>query len=233
MNDVFDKIGRLIRDPAMQIDTTGFIFGLLVSAVVGLIVSLLYQFFYEDRATGSQVHRCFPLMAPSITALFIAIQFSLPLSLGLLGALSIVRFRTPVKEPEEVGFIMLLIATSVVCATFQFLLLGVLLLVGTLVLMAQRYLPVLGGSRRRDGMLLLTIAGEDDAATRDRLLALLQSRLQRGTLQSVSYVEGQTTIHYSFNGLQPSHLNGLQESVSAIVPVQRMNIFFNRQGALI
>src|SRR5688572_21482633 len=127
MNEVFDKIGRLIRDPGMQIDTTGFVFGLLISACVGLIVSLLYQHFYEDRATGSQVHRCFPLMAPSITALFIAIQFSLPLSLGLLGALSIVRFRTPVKEPEEVGFIMLLIATSVVCATFQFLLLVVLL----------------------------------------------------------------------------------------------------------
>ncbi len=37
-------------------------------------------------------------MGLSITAIFICIQFSLPLSLGLLGALSIVRFRTPVKE---------------------------------------------------------------------------------------------------------------------------------------
>lgn len=233
MNEIFDKIGRLIRDPGMQVDTTGFIFGLLVSATVGLIVSLLYQHFYEDRATGSQVHRCFPLMAPSITALFIAIQFSLPLSLGLLGALSIVRFRTPVKEPEEVGFIMLLIATSVVCATFQFLLLGVLLAVAMGVLTAQRYLPALAGSKRRDGMLLLTIHGDNAATSRDQLLDLLQTRLQRGSLQSVSYADGLTTIHYSFNGLQASNLSGLQESVNAIVPVQRLNIFFNRQGATI
>ena len=233
MNEVFDKIGRLIRDPGMQIDTTGFIFGLIISAGVGLIVSLLYQHFYEDRATGSQVHRCFPLMAPSITALFIAIQFSLPLSLGLLGALSIVRFRTPVKEPEEVGFIMLLIATSVVCATFQFLLLVVLLAIGTAVLAAQRYLPALAGSKRRDGMLLLTINGEHASGSRDKLLEVLQSRLQRGSLQSVSYADGLTTIHYSFNGMQASNLSGLQETLNAITPVQRMNIFFNRQGAII
>ena len=34
------------------------------------------------------------------------------MSLGLLGALSIVRFRTPIKEPEEIGFLMVVIATS-------------------------------------------------------------------------------------------------------------------------
>ena len=125
--EILEKIGRLVKDPAVQIDLWGFIFALGVSALVGVAVSALYQIFYENRATGAQVHRSFLLMAPSITALFIAIQFSLPLSLGLLGALSVVRFRTPIKEPEEVGFIMLLIAGSVVCATFQFKLLFVLL----------------------------------------------------------------------------------------------------------
>jgi hypothetical protein len=39
--------------------------------------------------------------------------------LGLLGALSIVRFRTPIKEPEEIGFILLLIAFALSIATFN------------------------------------------------------------------------------------------------------------------
>ena len=68
--------------------------------------------FYGRRATGSEIHRAFPLIAIAVTAIFICIQFSLPLSLGLLGALSIVRFRTPIKEPEEIGFLMVVIATS-------------------------------------------------------------------------------------------------------------------------
>ena len=91
--DILEKIGRLVRDPGVQVDLWGFMFALGLSALVGVIISALYQMFYENRATGAQVHRSFLLMAPSITALFIAIQFSLPLSLGLLGALSVIRFR--------------------------------------------------------------------------------------------------------------------------------------------
>ena len=72
------------RDPSVSVDMTSFIFALCISVVAGIVVSLLYQRFYSQRATGSQVHRAFLLMSPSITALFIAIQFSLPLSLGLL-----------------------------------------------------------------------------------------------------------------------------------------------------
>ena len=69
------------------------------------------------------------LIGPSITAIFIAIQFSLPLSLGLLGALSIVRFRTPIKEAEEIGFILLVVALSLSWATLNLQLLGILLAV--------------------------------------------------------------------------------------------------------
>ena len=45
------------------------------------------------------------------TLLVIAVvKSSLALSLGLVGALSIVRFRTPIKEPEELAYIFLAIA---------------------------------------------------------------------------------------------------------------------------
>ena len=64
---------------------------LIGSLISSFLVSFLYVRFYGSRATGSQIHRSFLLIGPSITAIFIAIQFSLPLSLGLLGALSIVR----------------------------------------------------------------------------------------------------------------------------------------------
>ena len=82
--------------PAMgQIGIAGFMLLLVVSLASSLLAAFLYLQFYASRATGSQVHRAFPLLGISITAIFVAIQFSLPLSLGLLGALSIVRFRTP------------------------------------------------------------------------------------------------------------------------------------------
>ena len=88
---------------SQQMEDIGFLSFLMVmgiSLLCSLFISYLYVKFYKSRATGSQVHRAFPLLGLSVTAIFICIQFSLPLSLGLLGALSIVRFRTPIKEPE-------------------------------------------------------------------------------------------------------------------------------------
>jgi Domain of unknown function (DUF4956) len=232
MNDAISKIGQLIRDPSIQVDMTGFIFALLVSCFVALAVSALYQVFYENRATGSQIHRSFLLMGPSITSLFIAIQFSLPLSLGLLGALSIIRFRTPIKEPEEVGFIMLLIATSVVCATFQFMLLLVLLGLALAFLLVQKHLPGLLGSKRTDGILLLVLEGDSAAASREKALEVLAKRLVRGKLQGISYASDLTTIHYTFTGLDGRGADGLEASLREVAPVHRLNIYFNNQGTL-
>ncbi len=231
--NALQQIQQLMRSPSIQVNITDFVLALVLSVVSGLIISVLYQVFYENRATGSQIHRSFLLIAPSITALFIAIQFSLPLSLGLIGALTIIRFRTPIKEPEEVGFIMLVIATAIVCATFNYLLLVVLLALALAVLLVQRYLPRLFRSKRTDGLLLLTLNGGLPAETKDRLLGVLHQKVVNGRLQSVSFSGSLTTVHFSFSGLHSKHLEGLEASLKEVAPIQKMNIFFNRQGVLL
>lgn len=232
MNDLLGQIGRLVRDPSVEIDVFGFVVALLVSAFVSIVVAGLYQFFYEDRATGSRINRSFMLMGPSITALFIAVQFSLPLSLGLLGALSIVRFRTPIKEPEEIGFIMLLVGTSVVCATLQFVLLFALIVVATGMLTLQRLAPWMLSPKRRDGVLLLTVPGSATPPQRERLLDALRAKLQNGNLQGISYNDQTMTVHYSFNGLSHQTLHELHRQLAEVGPIENLNIYFNRQGAL-
>ena len=114
-----------------QVESTALLLLLALagSLLSSLLISFLYVRFYGSRATGSQIHRAFLLVGPSITAIFIAIQFSLPLSLGLLGALSIVRFRMPIKEAEEIGFILLVVAVSLSWATLNVRLLGMLLVI--------------------------------------------------------------------------------------------------------
>ena len=71
------------------------------SLVASVAVYLIYNLFYGSRNIGAGVDRSFIVAGPAITALFLGIQSSIPLSLGLLGALSFVRFRTPVKDPAE------------------------------------------------------------------------------------------------------------------------------------
>ena len=63
-------------------------FGLLIiaSIIISIAVSHLYLLFFDRNSTGSRVYRAFPLMGPAITCIFLTVQFSLPLSLGLLGS---------------------------------------------------------------------------------------------------------------------------------------------------
>jgi len=232
MNDAIGKLGRLLREPGVQIDAVGFIFALLTAFVVSLAIAGLYQMFYENRATGSQVHRAFPLLGPAVTAIFIAIQFSLPLSLGLLGALSIIRFRTPIKEPEECAFIMLLISAAVICATFQFVLLFVLLAVATAALLLQAFLPRLTGGSGQDGVLLLTLNGNTGANAKELIQKDVRELLKNARLESVSYSENLTSMHFSFTGLRAESFDGLHSALQKVAPVEKLNVFFNAHGAL-
>lgn len=229
---VFEEFINLIGDPGIEINLLTFVFAIAVASIMGLVVASLYHIFYEHRATGSQIHRSFFLMAPSITTLFIAIQFSLPLSLGLLGALSIVRFRTPVKEPEEIGFLMLLIACSVVCATLQFALLVVLLVFAVLLLLTMKLLPRFAASKRTDGMVLISMDTVSDTGVCDKLIGELSRLLPNGRLERVSTTDELTTISYAFLGFRSLSIDQIRTSLTKVAPLRQVNVFFNSQGTL-
>ena len=118
---MFDELIRLIQSLQSPVGLWEAIVAIGFSLVASIVAYLMYQLFYGSRYIGAGVHRTFIIGGPAITALFLGIQTSIPLSLGLLGALSFVRFRTPVKDPAEIGFLLLLIASSIGAATNNFL----------------------------------------------------------------------------------------------------------------
>ncbi len=204
---------------------------LIGSLISSFLVSFLYVKFYSSRATGSQVHRSFMLIGPSITAIFIAIQFSLPLSLGLLGALSIVRFRTPIKEAEEIGFILLVVAVSLSWATLNLQLLGILLAVVVLgLLLAAGWTWRLGSSQ--DGMIVVSLPTSDYARKSKELLDALEAGLPKGRIDSISENEDQSVISYVFSRLDRNRLLALRRDVSKIAERASVNLFFHHSGQL-
>ena len=105
-----------------------FFVSILFSLAVGIVCMFLYRIYFSNASDRNMsLNRSFVFIAPSISAIFWAIQYSLPLSLGLLGALSFVRFRTPIKKGEDIGFILLLIALSLLSSVYRFQAAGILL----------------------------------------------------------------------------------------------------------
>ena len=87
---------------------------LLINLGVGILLALILRWHFErfgstlsNRAEFAQV---FPFILLTTILIITVVKSSLALSLGLVGALSIVRFRTPIKEPEELAYLFMAIA---------------------------------------------------------------------------------------------------------------------------
>lgn len=203
---------------------------LLISLLASLFVAYLYQTFYAARATGSQVHHAFPLMGVSITAIFVAVQFSLPLSLGLLGALSIVRFRTPIKEPEEIGFILLVIASALAAATFNITFLGLLLAVAVGALLILKGVPTFLRRDTHDGMLLLSLPAGTTARQLQEVMTFLGERVPSAVVGSVAESAEELTVLTRFRSLEPAALPELYAAIKEMAPDARPTFAFDRPG---
>ena len=126
MNDKGEKMSNtddLLQEISKQFNITGQIHAggifaaLIIAMVMGFVLSKIYKLYFgSSEPTDYGIGNSFLLMMPAVTSIFILIQYSLPLSLGLLGALSFVRFRTPVKRAEDISFILLAISISLSCA---------------------------------------------------------------------------------------------------------------------
>jgi len=215
-----------------QVGMGGYLIVLAASLASSFLISALYLKFYGSRATGSQIHRAFPLIGLSVTAIFTSIQFSLPLSLGLLGALSIVRFRTPIKEPEEIGFIMLVIASSIAVATFSISFLLILLLFAIAALYIQRSGFRLVNRTLDDGMVLLSLPSVRYQQVSGEIRDFLNRELVQPRVESISRSGDDSVISYSFRGLTADDPVTVQLAISDLIQEGEVNVYMNKQATL-
>lgn len=133
-------MSMLLTVKAGEFGISEFIVSLIFSFLAAVFIMGLYNFYSKNNFDSNEsLGISFVIIAPSITSVFYAIQYSLPLSLGLLGALSFVRFRTPIKSPEDIGFILFIIAVSLLSAVFRFFAASILILVMTLFVILKTY----------------------------------------------------------------------------------------------
>lgn len=201
---------------------------LICSLMASLFISHLYVKFYGSKGTGSTLHRAFPLLGVAITAIFVSLQFSIPLSLGLLGALSIVRFRTPIKDPEEVGFILLVIATSITCATFNMPFLILIMFVSILGLWILKKDKRLFRKKNHEGMIISKIPQKIYDEKNNDIMQVFKSNIVNPRVDSITESNDECTISYIFEGLDEVVISKMRSELNLISDQIRINVFFNQ-----
>ncbi len=100
---------NLAAGPA-SLSLTDLSINLALAAVLSFIISWHFVRFGSTFSNRAKFASVLPAIALTTVLVISVVKASLALSLGLVGALSIVRFRTPVKEPEELSYLFIAIA---------------------------------------------------------------------------------------------------------------------------
>ena len=115
MNSFIEEIKDSIEQSGLiEKLTPAHISAVMAAALVcGIVIYIVYRAFFRG-AVYSESFNVLNVMTCLVTAFIImTISSNLVLSLGMVGALSIVRFRAAIKDPLDIGFLFLAIAAAI------------------------------------------------------------------------------------------------------------------------
>ena len=128
-----------ILNDQIQVNLITFLEGLLLAAFLSLLIQITYIKFSNSLSNKYDFSKNFIILGLTTTLVITIVKSSLALSLGLVGALSIVRFRAAIKEPEELVYLFLIIATGLGCGAGQLRITLIGILVAIIIIIIYGY----------------------------------------------------------------------------------------------
>ena len=112
--DVFKK-SFLEGFTSMDITTGKIAATLIVTALLALYIFAIYRLVTRKVFYSKNFNISLAVMSLITAAIILAMQSNLVISLGMVGALSIVRFRTAIKDPMDLAFLFWSISIGIIC----------------------------------------------------------------------------------------------------------------------
>ena len=114
------QIENFFLNSNVDINIGNFIVAIILSTILAFLIKLSYLKISKSLNDKEHFSDIFVPLAIITTLVITVIKFSLALSLGLVGALSIVRFRAAIKEPEELVYLFFVIGIGLANGANQF-----------------------------------------------------------------------------------------------------------------
>ncbi len=109
MNKI-EAFEQFLASGSVQFSILNFSINIILTMILSYLLSLLYSRYGKSLSNRKSFGQNFVMLAVTTMIIITIVKSSLALSLGLVGALSIVRFRAAIKEPEELTYLFLNIA---------------------------------------------------------------------------------------------------------------------------
>jgi len=193
MNNRWNLFQKFLITQEQQISVTDFLLNAVVIIILAIILEYTYIKCSRTISNRRQFAGVFLLVAFTTMLIISIVKSSLALSLGLVGALSIVRFRAAIKEPEELVYLFFAISIGLGLGANQTLIVVVAFLVGMIIIWGRHLIRF---KRNPYQNLYLNFSGKSGEVTLDDVLAAVKEVFGRYNLKR--YDENGEVIEASF-----------------------------------
>ncbi len=204
-------IGQLFQDFDETFSILGYVVNILICTILLFVLSIVYTRYGQAISNRAQLGRVLILVGLTTFIIISIVKSSLALSLGLVGALSIIRFRTAIKEPEELGFFFIAISIGLGLGANQLLptLIGFAMLI--IVIFALNYKRVSSFSQN----LLISIKVDENskANLNSKINDIVVNGANQVELKRLSYSEGGLHLNYHISVNNMDRLNQINTAL--------------------
>jgi hypothetical protein len=198
LQDIIRQASQIESLSAQSILTT-----MLIAIVCGIIIFSTYRFFYRGNMYNENFNTLLILVTAITAFIIVTIGANLILSLGMVGALSIVRFRSAVKDPLDLGFLYWCVAAGLTAGARLYL----VALIGTCVIAALYILLNFILIPRRSYLLILKYEPQHE----DIVQSLLKS--SKGKLKNKTYNKLNVELTLELRGKQEELMKSLTDRI--------------------
>ena len=141
VQDVFKK-SFMQGFGAPDINTYTIITSLLITCVLACYIFVVYRVITKKTFYSKTFNISLAAIAVITAGIILTVQSSIVVSLGMVGALSIVRFRTAIKDPVDLIFLFWAIAIGIICGAGFAVIAVILSVLVTVLIMVLNFIPV-------------------------------------------------------------------------------------------
>ena len=199
-------LSELLTGFNTTLDPWKLVLNLFLSVMLGLVVALVYV--SGVPRPDRKMARLFPVLAAAMTLASSLIASSLGIAIGLVGALSIIRFRTVVHQLDQMVFLFLAIGAGLAASTGHFVTGAIAILIFSAYVFTYAYFR-----NRRGERIQISISGNGSSV--GALLSDLQAKHPKLAFEGMDQSSGHTTWQLSCRIHNHEDLFALREHLSS------------------
>lgn len=172
-----------------------FLINIFITIILAYVIGLVYSKYGNSLSNRKKLTQTFVLIAVTVMLVISIVKSSLALSLGLVGALSIVRFRTAIKEPEELVYFFVAIAIGLGLGANQ----RIVTLIGSVIIILYIVIQNMNAIKNVvQQNLIVTISNTSEKSLNEgEIIDLLQKHCSKIDLKRLDEVNNSTELSLS------------------------------------